>query len=170
VLTIFPLLTLFAPFCGVIHPIAAILRHTKLVFPGRPSPFDDSDYHYSPKLSTFTSESIGSNSLCQISLLKNRQVPSQILQSQDTMPSNYYESSFSSRSSGERVYIDPRRGMSDHHSFSQVRGMVANSNSTERKEAPVRQPTKKREVEIHNHRKASDEPRRPAHTADDRWR
>jgi len=87
------------------------------------------------------------------------------------MASKYYESSLSSRSSGEKVYYDPRRGMFDHHLSSMVNGMVTNTKSAERKEAPVRRSTpKKREVEIHHDYKPSEEPRRLKQTADDRWR
>ena len=67
---------------------------------------------------------------------------------QDTkMPSKYYESSRSS-SEGDRIYHNPRREPSSYSS--------------------TKKPAK-RVVEVHNHNKASDEPKRPHKSDQGRW-
>jgi hypothetical protein len=89
------------------------------------------------------------------------------------MPSKYYESSYTSGSSGsggEKIYYEPRRGMYKNCRSSQVNGQCANTKSAERREAPTRKPATKREVEVHHHYKPSEDERRPKNSADDRWR
>jgi len=89
----------------------------------------------------------------------------------DIMSPKYYESSSSSRSSNEKVYYEPRRGMFALQLSSNDGGMVTNLKSAERKDVPVRTPApKKRVVEIHHHHTSSDEPRRPEKTDPERWR
>ncbi|NJR31266.1 hypothetical protein HC762_00515 [bacterium] len=87
------------------------------------------------------------------------------------MGAKYYESSFSSRSSGEKIYNEPRRGMSNPSFSSPTNRILTDLTLAERKEAPPRPNfSKKREVEIHHQYTSNKEPRRPKYTADDRLR
>lgn len=89
----------------------------------------------------------------------------------DTMASKYYEPSYSSGSSAEKVYYDPRRGTPNPSSSGRSESRATtNDRSAERKETPARKATPKRPVEVHHHQKASEEPRRPNNTAAGKWR
>lgn len=85
----------------------------------------------------------------------------------------YYESSYSSRSSNgsDKIYTDVRRrGMFSQSLYTRTKGLVTNEEFVDPKDAPPRKSTPKRPVEIHHHNTPSTDPKRPNHTADDRWR